>query len=644
MVAERGTPSGSSRESLQVKSRAGRGLSASGSPVDSRKTTNLLIIDGRSQWATEPVAQTDGTLPVLPVPYRRSGQKCGYQVYADASESVLTAAYCDVEVIIIGRTDATSDSLRSKLSSIRRLCDFDLLVQQIRGSYYLIGRIGKDLRVQGTISGLRRVFFSQQGRSLVIGSRESQLARLLGSTVEMSSVLARIACDLPPSVLSANSSWTGIECVSPGYYLRIGADGHRAVQRWWSTPDHVADFQDGARSVAEELDRSVCLRTRAEVSVGADLSGGLDSTTLSALAARRTPLLTVRWAEAEQGNDDTEFAAAAMKEIDAEHIVLTQNSLPAIFAHPTAARVSTGRPYLFSRTAARARFTARRVAERGVRMHLAGHGGDEVFGSLPGYVRDLRLSNPGLALAHLRAFVALRRWSRRDAVKQFAARDSPPQWWLTAFDRMVQWPPPRREPNIGWGLRRVHSPPWVSPATLADAREHLKVNAQPPPDLEASVGVAQLLDAVHTAVEGYAGLVEVFAEEGVSLEMPFLDDHVINAALAVPAWQRAHPWEYKPLLKAAVGGVIPRLVSTRSTKGEFGADVRAGLRQNRAELCDLIRRSDLVREGHVDPSLLERAVWGPRATNSPVVALESLVGTIAWLQAPADEPRRAHHA
>jgi asparagine synthase (glutamine-hydrolysing) len=85
--------------------------------------------------------------------------------------------------------------------------------------------------------------------------------------------------------------WSGISAVPPGHYL-TWQDGRTATACWYDLPARSgSEFDDRPEGVVEEeylalLEESVRLRFRADVPVGINVSGGLDSSMLLSLVAR----------------------------------------------------------------------------------------------------------------------------------------------------------------------------------------------------------------------------------------------------------------------------------------------------------------------------------------------------------------------
>jgi asparagine synthase (glutamine-hydrolysing) len=88
------------------------------------------------------------------------------------------------------------------------------------------------------------------------------------------------------------SSFTGIRELPGGHYLRVGAAGILEERRWWDLPLAApGDTSRGSQGelteeLTELMEDAVRIRLRAAVPVGTYLSGGLDSSAVTALARR----------------------------------------------------------------------------------------------------------------------------------------------------------------------------------------------------------------------------------------------------------------------------------------------------------------------------------------------------------------------
>lgn len=126
---------------------------------------------------------------------------------------------------------------------------------------------------------------------------------------------------------------------------------------------------------------------------------------------------------------------------------------------------------------------------------------------------------------------------------------------------------------------------------------------------------------------------QIMARAGLPLAVPYFDDRVVEACLAVRLHERTTPWRYKPLLVEAMGGVVPAPLLARTTKGGYGADVRAGLRHHRADLVALCDDLVLARLGLVDADALRAVCLGLYPPTLSMPAFEATLGAEAWLRA-----------
>jgi asparagine synthase (glutamine-hydrolysing) len=83
----------------------------------------------------------------------------------------------------------------------------------------------------------------------------------------------------------------------------------------------------------------------------------------------------------------------------------------------------------------------------------------------------------------------------------------------------------------------------------------------------------------------------------LEVRVPFLDNRVVDFVGQIPARYRLRGFELKRLLKAALKGVVPDFVLSRSKRG-FGAPIGTWLRQDlKTMVADLLRPDRLKKEG-----------------------------------------------
>ncbi|MGY0057178.1 asparagine synthase-related protein [Streptomyces sp. LZ34] len=539
-----------------------------------------------------------------------------------------------VRLVVIGFCPVTTGRLDELCRRVRTLTDVDAVARALPGSFHLVAAVDATTRVQGSVTGLRQVFHTRLGEVPIAADRADVLAVMTGAGVDAGALAARVVCGgmLPPP-LADRSVWAGVSTVAPDHCLLL-EPGRARQSRWWRPPDPELGLEAGAAALRAALITAVDGRRRDRGGLSADLSGGMDSTSLSFLAARHTPaLLTFRWAEAEAGNDDSHFAAQAARSLpDAHHLVVAQDELPPIFTDP-AALADTERPYLFPRTLARVRYTARLLAEHGSRWHLAGHGADELFSAFPGYLHRLARRHPLTAVRHLRGHRALSRWPFAAIVAQLVRAESPAQWWLTQAEGLTGPPPPRRAPALGWGPAPLRAPVWATDDAVAAAREALRATAEHAMPFAEDRGQHQYLTALRITAPAYRQVSRLFGAAGVALHQPYLDDRVVEAALAVRLHERVTPWRYKPLLAESMRGLVPDVVLGRTTKGDFSADVRVGRQRNLSALLEVFSDSVLADMGLVSPGALREYLLTPHADISRDITTEKLLGCETWARA-----------
>ncbi|MEU6131704.1 asparagine synthase-related protein [Saccharopolyspora sp. NPDC047091] len=578
------------------------------------------------------------------------------------TDDLVPVALGPVRVALLGSCPIDATRLASIVHGLRSVADLDAVLHRLPGGVHLAASVRGEVRVQGGISGLRQVFHTRIGGVPIAGDRADLLAELAGTGIDERVLALRVAVGPTGPPLDRRTAWSGVRALPPDSYLRIDADRAREV-RWWRPPEPDVALRRGARGTREALDGAV--RT-GDGRTGADLSGGMDSTALCFLAARDEPeLLTLTRVESADEKSPNRFVDEYLRQFpDGAHIALDPRELPAAFDDPGRLTDHEEPIPLFRGMAAAGR-CAELLGERGVRRHLAGFGGDAVFGGPPGYLHSLLRRSPVKAIRQLRGYRALHHWPLLPTVSALFAAHDVAHWWREQSDRLTEPAPAtsvlgrnlpggiapdgaapgwtaldRAGPGwnpLDWGIAPLRAAPWASADAVATARTALRTAAADAEPLAADRGQHQLLTALRTAAPGYRRLVRRYAAAGVRLELPYYDDRVVEAAIAVRPAERASPWRYKPLLAEAVRGAAPDAVLHRPVPAVrpdagIGAHAHIGFRRNRGAVLALFTDSELAAHGLVDTGVLRRHLLAPHVEPRTLVALEHLLGCEAWLR------------
>ncbi|MGH8933525.1 MAG: asparagine synthase-related protein [Egibacteraceae bacterium] len=538
-------------------------------------------------------------------------------------------------VAVLGCTTATSSGLGHALSRIQSIRDLDRLARALPGSFHLVASMGGKVRAQGSLSTLCQIFSTKLAGTTVAADRPQSLASLIGSGVVEELLATRLLAPCPPWPLSEYCLWEGIESLPTGCYLEMDPTGTGRTVRWWTPPEPEISLSVGAGLVRSALRDAVAARVRGRDVVSADLSGGMDSTSLCFLAAGGAArLLTTRWEAEDPADDDRVWAERAAAAIpDAEHQVLARQHAPAWFADLTAPDADIEAPFAWIRTRARLAYQARQIAAGGSATHLTGHGGDELFFSSPLHLHTLVRAHPMRSLRYVRAYRALYRWKAGATVRGLLRNPSFGQWLAASVDSLTT---PVKEfsgiPDFGWWIG-FKMPPWATPDAVEAARHHLRQATGSDPDplcpLRAQHAALQDVRQCGDMVRRVNRLTSRF---GVSWQAPYIDDRVVEAALSIRFEDCALPDRYKPTLAAAMRGIVPDAVLDRATKAEYSAEAYTGLRRHRQELLDVCEDMRLARLGLIDAEAFRSALLGLHSSSLTMIPLIGTLGCEMWLR------------
>ncbi|MFI2258941.1 asparagine synthase-related protein [Streptomyces tubercidicus] len=508
------------------------------------------------------------------------------------------------------------------LSAVRR-GDWAALTQW-PGSYWVIAADGEHQFVAGDLAGLRGLFYAYGPRGLVWSSRARRVSETLGTRTDLALLAAHVVAGAEH--WPARSVYEGVHQVPSGHGLLI-SDGRPVLANVTAIPQ-PRTLADGAEAVGEALVNAVHNYVAPHAAVSADLSGGLDSSTVVLTAVQRRPVRTVTYSDRLASAEDLQVARRVAEFAGVEHHICQGGPDTYHFSRP--APTTTDAPTL---AAAIAGMDAAYLAPvAGMPSHLTGHGGDVVLESSHAAVCDL--------ISHGRQREAKREvaeWARlRDAapgplwkeVREAAAQGRAEALETAAAVVASHGTPPM--PRLWSWCRLSEAVGWLTPDGRQAVADLLAASARDIPT--ASAGKWD--DWAALAHTGAVARNEepLLAALDVRAVHPFLDNAVVRACLAIPAAERRRTGQYKPLLGLARPD-LPAWLTGRRSKGSFTPILLSGLRANRTMLQRLVAGSPMVQAGLVDAtavstSLSEAAFGVPKA---PLPALHTLLTTCMWL-------------
>ena len=250
--------------------------------------------------------------------------------------------------------------------------------------------------------GIKPMFMASGPGGTVVGSEKKCL-------VEVCEKIGRLGVDLGIDeravqhytvlqyVPEPETLHRGIRRLESGSYARIRAGGEPQVTRYFTPRFAAVPVASGSRDDAQRrydeitavLEDSVAKHMRADVTVGAFLSGGIDSTAIAALAMRHNPrLITFTTGFEREGFSEVDVAVASAEAIGARHVTKVVSQAEFVAALPEIVW------YLDEPVADPALvplYFIAREARKHVKVVLSGEGADELFGGYTIYREPLSL-------------------------------------------------------------------------------------------------------------------------------------------------------------------------------------------------------------------------------------------------------------
>ncbi len=470
--------------------------------------------------------------------------------------------------------------------------------------------------------GIKPFYYAQAAGSLYFASEVKTLLPFIGRVeTDLQGFKDYLAFQF---CLAGKTLFSGVQELLPGYTLTVTGGGRVDVHRYWEVYyrldfDHkAAYFEERLRELVED---SVRLHLRADVPLGAYVSGGADSGIVAALAARNAGSdligFTGKYSLGPEF-DESRYARLLasdegfpLHELEITSSDFVENIRKVIYHldYPTAG------PGSFSQ------FMVSGLASKHRKVVLGGQGGDEIFGGYTRYLIayfeqciksaiDGTMHNGNFVVTYesiIPNLTALRNY--KPLLKEF--------WREGLFEEMDQryFRLINRAPQLGneiaWDALGDYSPF----ATFREIFHGDNVRKESYFDLMTHFDFKTLLPALLQVED------RVSMAHGLESRVPLLDHPIVEFAATIPSDVKFTNGTMKHVFKNALGPVLPPAILERTDKmgfptpvnkwvrGEARDFVRDTLSTSAARSRDLVDNRQVLAKLDREPKF-GRNIWG----------------------------------
>jgi asparagine synthase (glutamine-hydrolysing) len=452
--------------------------------------------------------------------------------------------------------------------------------------------------------GVKPLFYANGANGFLFASELSGVVSPGGEIEETRLAGFLIGFGVEPEL----TAYRGANRLPSGHSLTL-RDGRPAIRRYWSLADAAEPHEGPAVEIfRERFGQAVATRLRGTEALGAMLSGGLDSSSIVAVAARQLaggpdqPLRTYSFDYKDNPHLDERQYVEAVLDAYALHPTFVSfddlaplRGLDQLADGQSDLLFAPGLPKM-----ARLFAAARQV---GTRVLLDGHGGDEVVSHGFGRLSELAAGGDWFGLYR----------ELKGAAQLFG--ESPNRLFLRYFAR---YGPGRRLQRVmlrmGVG---ASGPPTSTALAFLDPAFAARTEAGDRHDawqqrLRQAQASERALHAWNVSMpqvgESFEALDRAAMAAGVELRFPFYDRRVVSFVLGVPASEILQNGWTRSLLRRAMQDVLPAKVQWRRDKIDFGPEMRLGLIKHHAGILADLTRGDSPIAAYVDTIRLRAAI------------------------------------
>jgi asparagine synthase (glutamine-hydrolysing) len=448
--------------------------------------------------------------------------------------------------------------------------------------------------------GEKPIYYASTSAGFVFGSelRTLTACHRFAWTISSESIAWYLKYGYIPAPLSI---YAEAKKLLPGTVIEI-SDAGRSMSdpiAYWSAVDafqkgsqnpFLGSFDDAVNQLDDLLTKVIRNQMLSDVPLGAFLSGGVDSSTVTAIMQKTssTPIRTFSIGFEDKAYNEAPFAAKVAKYLGTNHTELYVSGQDALAVVP---KIATMFDEPFSDSSQIPTYLVSKLARSQVTVALSGDGGDEAFAGYTRYQVSAQIfkylkymPNPvsqrlGKLIATHTSFLSKvsgqreSKWTKLGATLQASG-------WTDRYEQMIKV----------WSIGELPNSADVSNLQVLRGLDDLIVSlASIDP-----VRTAQLLD-IHTYLPDDIMVKVDRAAMAVSLESraPFLDHRVIEFGASLPLNFKSQGQDGKRVLKQLLYKYVPKELVNRPKMG-FGIPINDWLRGPAAKwAADSIHSNEL---------------------------------------------------
>lgn len=393
-------------------------------------------------------------------------------------------------------------------------------------------------------------------------------------------------------VPAPHSMIDGVLKLEPGHYIEIKS-GHFQQKRYYNIRDVAHSsltLEESVVRVRQELERSVKMRLVSDVPVGTFLSGGIDSSIVTSIAAQFSSSLeafSLGFSD-EAYLDESSAASTVAKSLGVKHNVFMVSN-DSLSEHLPEMLDNMDEP--FADSSALAVFVLSKRAANNVKVVLSGDGADEVFGGYRKHMAMLRSQQSSLFNVLVKSVHPLfgrlpksRSHKLGDLFRKAEKYSSGLQ--LPLSERYWNW--------LTWTPEHKVNGLLLAPTPDKQFEEYVKSNIS-----EGDLNTLLLNDQdILLPGDMLTKTDRMSMANGLEVRTPFLDHQLVNLVNGLPIDFKANSARGKRLLRSAFKDDLPEVVFNSPKRG-FEIPIETWLRQNLQSELIYLSDEQLLREQSV---------------------------------------------